>query len=150
EQPAQEARAVGEIILRQRALAEDLDLGRRTGAVAGDEVVSAIAVNIPDRHPHATREQGAVGEEVEQDGAALSAEDFHLRQAAGIAAHDEIGIAVAVKVATGHEEAAGEGDLEHEEVAQLHAAAAVEDLQLGKPAGAAASDQVRGAVAIDI
>src|SRR5262249_1720152 len=133
---------------------EHLDVRHRALAGADDDVVDAVAVDVARRHAcaaHEVAEGAAVADQlprgaVEHLDAAVDA----LGAAVSVGADDDVGAAVAVDVAAGDVDAAGEARRHREEAHDLLAGAAVEDLDV--PAGGArrrAGDYVGVAVAGD-
>jgi hypothetical protein len=119
--------------------AEDLDLGAAAGVGAGDDVGSAVAVNVAGRHEGAAPEGGVVGEEAAQRpgeaGAGLAVEDPDFRGHAGSGGGDDVGGAVVVEVGLGDADAAQEGGVVGEELELLGAGDGVEDLDQRRRTG---------------
>src|SRR5262249_61086199 len=105
---------------------------------------AAAAVDAAGRDVDAAGEAGVVGEETLQQRAVLAAEDLDVRRDARPGAGDDVGGAVAVDVAGGHEHAAGERPVVGEETPDQGAGEAVEDLDVRAAGGAGAGDDVVG------
>src|SRR4051812_7730769 len=94
-------------------------------AGAGDDVGPAIAVDIAGSQINAAAETGAVGIEAANRSGKLrsraSAEDPHVRSAAGAGSRDDIGHAVAIYIARRHANAAAKIASVSEEASQLGA-----------------------------
>src|SRR5262249_25675374 len=125
------------------------DLRQSARPCPGDDVGEAVAVHVAGADADTAREGRRESEEVSQYTTA-AAEDAHFRSAAGIGAADNVRGAVAVNVARGHEDAAGEDGGEREEITDQRPALAVEDLHLGAAAGTGRGDDVRCAVAVHV
>ena len=93
----------------QRSAVERLDVRAAAGPGPGDDVGIAVAVDVAGGHAHAAGESGGIGEEVVDDVIVGAAEDLDVRPAAGAGPGNDVGLAVAVDVADGHVDAAGEG-----------------------------------------
>ena len=145
--------------------ADDPDVGAAAFACAGDDVCEAVPVVIAGGDPDPAAEVSAVGGGDEEgrpadvvERAETAAVDTGFRIAAGAEAVDDVVIAVAVDVAGGDADAAGEGwGVGEEEVAQEASGAGVGDdgaeiegAEVGAAAGARAGDDVVAAVAVDI
>src|SRR5205823_3748322 len=107
---AAETWSVGEEALQQRpGIGEDFHMRPAASPGAGDDVRLAVAVDVTRGHEHTTGEVRAVSEEVGNDGEAAAIEDLDLGPTTGTGGGDDVGSAVAVDVADGHADAAGEG-----------------------------------------
>src|SRR5262249_38060841 len=126
----------------------ELNLGEPVGAAAPDQVGVAVAVEVagPDNLP--AQIERIIGEDAAADsGRAVQELDFG--QPVRAALPDQIALAVAVEVAARHDLPARiervVGDWAAAESGQ-----AIEKLYLGQPVGAAAIDQIRPAVTVEI
>src|SRR5262249_46309644 len=87
---------------------ENRDVGTTAGVGAADDVSGAIAVHAAGRNVDAAGEMHVVGEKAGQHRAVQPADHGNIGTAAGSGAADNVWIAVAVDVANGHTDAAGE------------------------------------------
>ena len=134
----------------------DADVGAAAGAGAGDDVGAAVAVDVAGGDADAAGEAGGVGEEARRSARCRlgAAEDLDMRPAAGAGAGDDVGEAVAVDVAGGDEDAAGErgavGEEAREVATTLPVGAGLKTLTCGPPPGPAPVMMSAAAVAVDV
>src|SRR5262249_51048239 len=149
EDAAREARIGDEQVRHQSTAAlEHAEVPAGAGAVAGDDLVVAVAGQVHRPDAHAAAEARRVGQEVRQQ--RLGGGDrLDLRHPSRALAGDDLVGAVAVEVGPGDEDAPGEAP-EGEETADQRPRAAVErlDVPAGR-AGTGADDDVVEAAAVD-
>ena len=94
--------------LEERVHVDGFDVRAADEAGPGQDVGGAVAVDVGDADADAAAEERIVDDEVRLAARRLAGVDPHFRLAAGALADDHVGEAVAVDVAAGHEDAAGE------------------------------------------
>lgn len=127
------------------------DAGAAAEARGDDEVGEAIAGDVADGSPSAAAEVRVFdAEEVEERGEIFAAEDPHAGAAALVGGHDHIGPVVAVEVARGHENAAGEGLFKRPQFDYQGTGAAVVNPDAGRDAWTAADEEIIDAIAGEV
>src|SRR5262249_55812734 len=121
--------------------------GSRTGC--SQDVDLAVGVEVGDGDAN-TVEPDAERREVAALSAVAGAERADMRRGSLPLRHDDVGFPVAVQVAGGHEDAAGEGACECEEAVDVREVRAVENANMWAAAGAGSGNNVRLAVAGDV
>src|SRR5205807_2416249 len=99
---------------------------------------------------HPAAEAGRVGEEALEERAIGAAEDFDVRPAASPGPGDDVRLAVAIDVASGDVDPAGEARVVGEEAHEERTVGAAEDLDVRASPGPGAGDDVGDAVAVDV
>src|SRR5205823_5318723 len=110
EDAATEAGIEGEEAAQRNSVnaAEGFDLRSASWTSAGNDVRSAIAIDVFHRHPHAASESGRISEEALQE-RPRAGEDLHMRPASTAGAGNDIRPAIAIHIARRDADPAGEG-----------------------------------------
>src|SRR5262245_48268101 len=128
---------------------DDGDLPALAGAVTGDDLVIAVAVNIPTSNPDATNDAGRIRQEAHQQ-LAGGREHLHMRQRPRVGPDDDLVASVPVHICGPDEDAAHEA-LEGEEGAHQHPGYAVERLDVtARCLGPGSDDDFGLAVAVEV
>src|SRR5262249_5081785 len=138
--------------LQQRAVraAESQDGQRAAGASPGGDVGKAIVVDVAGSHAHAAAEVGVIGGKAGQDCPIDAAKRPDVTTPAGAGAGDDVGPAVAIDVARSYVDAAAEAGVVCVKAPQHATVHSAKRLDVRRPAGACAGDDVGPAVAIDV
>ena len=133
---------------------ENADARQAAGAIGGDDIRAAIAVDVAGGHANAAAEAGAFDVVLEDHGSGTAVEDLDQGAAPRIGPHDDIGMTVAVDIAGGHEDAidlartiGGEGA---ERAGEQLAGLAVKDVDERAAAGAGGGGDIRGTIPIHV
>src|SRR5207249_2577150 len=108
---------------------------------AADNVGEAVAVHVAGSDVDAAGEGHVVGEKLPEKGAVTAVVDMNIRPAAGTRPGDDVRHAIAVDVADGHTDAAGEIRGVGEEAEPELSRRGVKDLHVRPAAGVGARDE---------